>query len=156
MAGAWLLTAGAALGVTVRVEPAWGRLLCLIIAATALRIALRTIWRSARSTRRVGPSAGTGQGRRAVVHLRGEITAGTAHRAGRRLSAALATGPPVLEIDLARVTLLTRDGTQIFFDAVRTAHAAGIPVVISNARPQARATLHTLGLDRVLHYTNDT
>ncbi|KOV50863.1 hypothetical protein ADL00_42700 [Streptomyces sp. AS58] len=115
-----------------------------------------TIWHRARSARPGGRSAGPGRERWAVVRLRGEIAAVTADRAGRRLSAALAACPPVLEIDLARVTLLTRDGTQVFFDAVRTAHTGGIPIVISNARPQARATLHTLGLDLVLHYSHDT
>ncbi|MFB8353025.1 STAS domain-containing protein [Streptomyces niveus] len=110
--------------------------------------------RSAVSRRRPGRRAG--QRRQAVVRLRGEITAVTVGRTGRQLSAALAVGPPVLEIDLARVTLLTRDGTEVFFGAVRTAQAAGIPVVISNARPRARATMHTIGLDRVLHYSHDT
>ncbi|GGO59297.1 hypothetical protein GCM10012286_80580 [Streptomyces lasiicapitis] len=152
----WLLAAGAALGAGAYVEPSWGRLLCLIAAATALRIALRTVWHSARSARLEGRPAEHSQGRQAVVRLRGEITAVTVDRTGRRLSAVLAAHPPVLEIDLARVTLLTRDGTQVFFDAVRTAHATGIPIVISNARPQPRATLHTLGLDRVLHYSHDT
>ncbi|MFC9819741.1 STAS domain-containing protein [Streptomyces erythrochromogenes] len=87
-----------------------------------------------------------------MVRLRGEITARTGKQAGRRLTAALATGPPALEIDLARVTLLTRDGTQVLFDALRTAHSHGIPVIVSHARPQARATLRTLGLDGVLRY----
>jgi hypothetical protein len=108
VAGGWFLAAGAALGAGARVEPSWGKLLCVIAAATALRIALRTVWHAARFARPGDQSAGTGQGRWAVVHLRGEITAVTAGRAGRRLSAALAAGPPVLEIDLARVTLLTR------------------------------------------------
>ncbi|GHC89804.1 STAS domain-containing protein [Streptomyces flavofungini] len=156
VAAAWLLAAAAALGAGARVEPSWGRLLFLIAAATALRIALRTIWHSARSARPGSRSAGPGQGQQAVVRLRGEITAVTVGRTGRRLSAVLAAGPPVLEIGLGRVTLLTRDGARVFFDAVRTAHATGIPVVISNAPTQPRATLHTLGLDRVVHYSNET
>ncbi|MFD9865102.1 STAS domain-containing protein [Streptomyces alboflavus] len=147
LVAAWLLTAAAAHGARARVELSWGRLLFLI--ATALRIALRTIWHSVRSAR-------PGQGRQVVVRLRGEITASTAGGARRRLSAALAARPPLLEIDLARVTVLTRDGAQVFFDAVRTAHATGIPVVISNAHPQPRATLHALGLDWVVHYSNST
>ncbi|WP_405722017.1 STAS domain-containing protein [Streptomyces sp. NBC_01537] len=145
---AWLLLAGAAALAGVRISPAWGKLLSLIVCAGALRIAFRAAWLMAR------PVHAARDPQRAVVRLRGEINTENAERITQRLLAALSDSPTVLEIDLAAVSRITHRGTQAFFDVVRAAKPIGVPVVISNANPQVRAALHGIGLDHVLRYTN--
>ncbi|MGA5454081.1 hypothetical protein ACPCVO_46550 [Streptomyces umbrinus] len=119
-AGVWLLTTAVMIWAGTRVEPSWVELLCLIAAAAALRTALRT----ARPLLRTAPSSEAQEWRRAVVQLHGEINTATAERAGRQLTDALAEGPVALEVDLTKVSILTRDSTRVFFDAV---FAAGRP-----------------------------
>ncbi|MEU9290677.1 STAS domain-containing protein [Streptomyces sp. NPDC048275] len=150
-AGAWLLTTAVLVWTGTRVEPSWAQLLCLIAAAAALRTALHT----ARPLARTAVSSKAQERRRAVVHLHGEINATTAGRARRQVADALAGGPAALEVDLTKVSVLTRDGTRVFFDAVSAARSADVPVVITGANTQVRSTLHTIGLDRLLHYTNE-
>jgi len=53
---------------------------------------------------------------------------------------------------MSKVELLTSDGAMAFLAASRIAHQRGTEVTVCNASPQARATLHTLGLDRLQHY----
>ncbi|MGX1910089.1 STAS domain-containing protein [Streptomyces phaeochromogenes] len=57
-----------------------------------------------------------------------------------------------LEIDMSKVKLLTSDGAMTFLAAARIAHAQGTDVTVRDASPQARATLHALGLDRLQQY----
>jgi len=53
---------------------------------------------------------------------------------------------------MSQVQLLTSDGPMAFLAAARVAHEQGTDVTVRNASAQARATLHTLGLDRLQHY----
>ncbi|MGA5451989.1 STAS domain-containing protein [Streptomyces umbrinus] len=87
-----------------------------------------------------------------IVHLRGEISAATAGQTTRHLTDALSTRPTALDIDMSQVELLTSDGAMAFLAAARIAHEQGTKVTVRHASPQARATLHTLGLDRLQHY----
>ncbi|MFF4500408.1 STAS domain-containing protein [Streptomyces sp. NPDC001401] len=87
---------------------------------------------------------------RVVVRLTGEITSKNAGRIGRRLQDVLGTRPTVLEIDLGRVTYLSRDGGAAFFMALRAAREHSTRVIITHVRSQARRTLHELGLERVV------
>ncbi|MGI3222703.1 STAS domain-containing protein [Streptomyces sp. GTA36] len=110
---------------------------------------MKYAWSAAHSaSRRAGPQEA------AVVHLRGEISASTADRTKRRLTDVLATRPTALDIDMAKVELLTSDGATAFLVAARLAHEQDIKVTVRNAHPQARTTLHTLGLDQLLHYSD--
>ena len=72
-----------------------------------------------------------------------------------RLTDALANRPKALDIDMSRAELLTSDGAMAFLAAARVAHEQGIDVTVRNASPQARATLHTLGLERIQHYHDE-
>ena len=56
---------------------------------------------------------------------------------------------------MSRAELLTSDGAMAFLAAARVAHEQGIDVTVRNASPQARATLHTLGLERIQHYHDE-
>jgi anti-anti-sigma factor len=151
--GAWLLLAAAAALAGIRITPAWGKLLCLILCAGALRIAIHTAWLMVRPGHRpVGDAQG---GQRAVVRLRGEIDAANAERVTQQLLAALSKSPTILEIDLAGVISITHRGTQVFFDVTRAAKPTGVRVLISNANTQIRAALHGTGLDNVLRYSDD-
>ena len=136
--------------VALHITPAWAKVLCLIAAAAALRTAAKTLWTAARpASRRVKPQGP------AAVHLRGEISAATAGRTTRRLTDSLATRPTALDIDMSRVELLTSDGAMALLTAARIAHQQGTDITVRNASPQARATLHTLGLDRIQHYHDE-
>jgi len=145
-AGAWLtVTAAAGWGVR-EVEPSWIRLLCLIVCAGALRIALtsvRTAWRS---------GVTVDARNRAVIHLRGEINALNADDVTQRLMTALQGFPVALEIGLTRVSHITSDGTDVLFRAARAARSAGVTLVVSGANAEVRTTLRTVGLDRLLYY----
>ncbi|HET6358138.1 STAS domain-containing protein [Streptomyces sp.] len=89
-------------------------------------------------------------GRRAVVHLRGEINVRTAERTAWLLVEALRTEPAVLEVDMAQVTHLSAAGTMAFFAAVKNARASGARLIVTHARPHVRRVLYRLGLVRVL------
>ncbi|MEV6318972.1 STAS domain-containing protein [Streptomyces sp. NPDC051776] len=124
-----------------------GRDPCGIGASVALGTTLTLVWTTAHPARwRTGPQGA------AVVYLRGEISASNADQARRQITAALATPPASLELHLAKVTLLTRDGAQGFLTAARIAHEQGIDVTIHNPSPQARTTLRDLDLERFLTY----
>lgn len=146
-AAAWLLVCALATAATIHITPAWAKILCLIAAATALRTAAKAVWATDRPAFHRVTSKGAG-----VVYLHGEISAVTTGRTRCRLTDALATRPNALEIDMSKVKLLTSDGAMAFLAAARIAHEQGTKVTIRNASPQARATLHTLGLDRHLHH----
>ena len=53
---------------------------------------------------------------------------------------------------MSKVELLTSDGAMAFLAAARIAHEQGTKVTVRHASLQARATLHTLGLDQLQHY----
>lgn len=53
---------------------------------------------------------------------------------------------------MSKVELLTSDGAMAFLTAALLAREQGIAVTVRNASPQARAIMHTLGLDRLQHY----
>ncbi|MFD9445614.1 STAS domain-containing protein [Streptomyces sp. NPDC060006] len=82
-------------------------------------------------------------------------SAATADKTTRQLTDALATRPGALEIDMSRIDVLTSCGAMAFLTAARIAHQQGTRVTIRNASPQARATLHTLGLDRLQQYHDE-
>jgi anti-anti-sigma factor len=146
-AAAWLLVCALATAAAILTTPAWGKILWLITAAAALRATVKYVRSAARDdSRRTGPQGV------AAVRLRGEISAATAGKTTRRLTDALASRPTALDIDMSKVELLTSDGAMAFLAAARVAHAQGTHVAVRNASPQARATLHTLGLDRLQHY----
>ncbi|MFF0041599.1 STAS domain-containing protein [Streptomyces mirabilis] len=146
-AAAGLLVCALATTAVVHTTPPWAKVLCLIAAAAALRTAAKALW----ATGRPALHRGTPHGRR-VVRLRGEISAATAGKTTRRLTDVLATRPTALDIDMSKVELLTSDGAMAFLAAARVAHKQGTDVTVRNASPQARATLRTLGLDRLQHY----
>ncbi|MEU9047749.1 MULTISPECIES: STAS domain-containing protein [unclassified Kitasatospora] len=87
-----------------------------------------------------------------TVKLHGEVGSRSAERAARRMAAALERGPSAVDIDMTRVTRLSRDGATALLAVVRAAHTAGVPVVVRGANAQARDTLHQLGLDRLVAY----
>ncbi|WP_405956560.1 STAS domain-containing protein [Streptomyces phaeochromogenes] len=147
-AAAWLLACALATAAAIHITPAWAKVLCLIAAATALHTAAKTLWTAHSASRQVKPQGP------AAVYLGGEISAATAGRTTRRLTDALATRPTALDIDMSRVELLTSDGAMAFLAAARIAYQQGTDITVRNASPQARATLHTLGLDRLQHYHN--
>ncbi|SDP81539.1 anti-anti-sigma factor [Streptomyces sp. cf386] len=149
IAAAWLLACALATAAAIHFMPVWAKILCLIAAATALRVAAKAVWSVAR------PASQRASQRPLVVHLRGEITATTAGKTTQRLTDALATRPRVLDIDMSRVELLTNDGATVFFAAARIAHKQGTEITVRNANPQARATLHVLGLDRLQQYHDE-
>jgi anti-anti-sigma factor len=146
-AAAGLLVCTLATVAAIHITPVWAKTLCLIAAATALRTAAKALWPAARPTFRRHTSQGPG-----VVHLQGEISAATAGKTTCRLTDTLSTRPTALDIDMSQVNLLTSDGAMAFLAAARIAHEQGTAVTVRNASPQARATLHTLGLDRLQHY----
>ncbi|WP_328687657.1 STAS domain-containing protein [Streptomyces phaeochromogenes] len=146
-AAAGLLGCALATVAAIHITPVWAKVLCLIAAATALCTAAKALWAAARPAFHRGKSHGPG-----VVYLHGEISAATASRTTRRLTDALATRPTALDIDMSKVQLLTSDGAMAFLAAARVAHKQGIDLTVRNASPQARATLHTLGLDQLQHY----
>ncbi|MCL8011379.1 STAS domain-containing protein [Streptomyces sp. AS02] len=146
-AAAWLLACALATAAAIHFTAVWTKMLCLIAAATALRIAAKAVWSAARPARASQEPL--------VVHLRGEITAATADNATQRLADALAARPRALEIDMSRVELLTNDGATAFFAAARIAHKQGTEIIVRNANTQGRATLHVLGLDRLQQYRDE-
>ncbi|WP_327368004.1 STAS domain-containing protein [Streptomyces sp. NBC_01217] len=146
----WLAWTGAAVWTGVVADPYWLQITCLIAAATALRLALRGV---RPATGHVRPGLRFGGGR-AVVRLKGDLTATSAENATRRLTEALDPPPSVLEIDLANVSSLGKDSIQALFTALRTAGEQGIPVLVSGANRQTRTTLHGKGLDRFFRYAD--
>ncbi|MEU9284823.1 STAS domain-containing protein [Streptomyces sp. NPDC048275] len=145
IAAAWLLACALATAAAINFMPVWAKILCLIAAVTALRVAAKAVWSVAR------PASQQASQGPLVVHLRGEITAATAGKTTQRLTDVLATRP----IDMFRVELLTNDGATAFLTAARIAHKQGTEIAVRNANPQARATLHVLGLDRVQQYHDE-
>ncbi|WP_431682786.1 STAS domain-containing protein [Kitasatospora sp. KL5] len=88
------------------------------------------------------------------VTLRGEIDTRNADRNARLLTAAVRHTKGTLDIDMAKVTHLSHSGTTALVDALRGAHAVGIPVTVHGANSQVREALHGVGLDRLLTYRN--
>ncbi|SDL02582.1 STAS domain-containing protein [Streptomyces indicus] len=146
-AAVWLALCVLATTGFIELAPAWARVVCLIAAATALRIAIKTLRLPGTPTMR-GSTHATPD----VVRLRGEISAETADATTRWLTVALSTRPATLEIDMSKVELLTRDGAMAFLTAARIAHKQRTEIIVRNASPQARTVLHTLGLDPHHHY----
>ncbi|MFE1776673.1 STAS domain-containing protein [Streptomyces sp. NPDC059008] len=85
-----------------------------------------------------------------IVRLPRKVTSENAEYIGAALQKALSSGPPVLEIDLARVKHLSRDGSTAFFMALRAARRHGTRLIATHAGPQVRGTLKELGLRRVI------
>ncbi|MCX4758624.1 STAS domain-containing protein [Kitasatospora purpeofusca] len=90
------------------------------------------------------------------VRIHGEIDADNADRVAHLLTASLKHTKGPLDIDLAAVPRLSHSGAGAFVDTLRAAHTAGIPVTVRNANPQVREALHSLGLERMLTFTDDT
>lgn len=87
---------------------------------------------------------------REVVRLRGALDARTAAATGRSLVKLIDSGPEVLEVDLAEVKYLNRDGCGALFMALRTARRNGTRLVVTHTDDRARSVLQQIGLTRVL------
>ncbi|MET7355663.1 STAS domain-containing protein [Streptomyces mirabilis] len=85
-----------------------------------------------------------------VVRLSGEITSENADQIGQHLREVLLTRPPILDIDLTRVTYLSSDGCRAVFIALLAARPHGTRVIVTHADSRTRPTLTQLGLTRVL------
>lgn len=147
--GAWLLVAAVATGVGAWPEPVWLKIVLLIAAAAALRLALTGIWPKMRTTQSSAPVPG---GRRVRVRLYGEVDAVNAERYARDMKEALGSDTAVLEIDMSRVDHISRTGTPALFDTVSAARRADVRVVVSHASQPVRTMLHSVGLDRFVEY----
>ncbi|MEU6304470.1 hypothetical protein [Streptomyces chartreusis] len=73
----------------------------------------------------------------------------------QRLTDALAGRPTALDIGMSKVGILTDDGAMTFLAAARIARTQGTQITVRNAGPQARATLHTLGRNRLQGHHDD-
>ncbi|MEV8287842.1 STAS domain-containing protein [Streptomyces niveus] len=148
-AGAWLLVAAVAVGAGAWPEPVYLKIVLLIAAATALRLALTGIWPQMRSTQSSAPVPG---GKLVRVRLYGEIDADNAERYARDMKEALGPDTAILEIDMSRVDHVSRTGTPALFDTVSAARRADVRVVVSHASQPVRTMLHSVGLDRFVEY----
>ncbi|MFI6898112.1 STAS domain-containing protein [Streptomyces sp. NPDC050256] len=149
-AAAWLALTAVSVWAGAALHSDAAQLLCLLSAATGLRMMLVTARSLLYLHRGIDVSAP------AVVRLRGEITARNGQRFGRRITSALTSTPSQLQVDMRQVSLLTTEGTQALFTAVRNARHRETSVVVIGANAQVRSTLHRVGLDHFLTYTDKT
>lgn len=147
----WLALTAALVWAGTRLHSDAVQFLCLLAAAACLRMALLVAWPG----KHAGPGTRIGEDSRpVVVKLRGEVTRRNADRVAHRITTALSPAPAQLQVDMRKVTLISSDGPQALFTAVRTARHRGVPVVIVGANAQVRSTLHHIGLDPLLTYSD--
>ncbi|MGG7569282.1 STAS domain-containing protein [Streptomyces sirii] len=85
-----------------------------------------------------------------TVRLPSEVTIDNVDRIKEELREALSSGPPVLEVDLARVTRLGRDGGAVFLTALQAAKPHGTRLIATHVGPQPLRALKQLGLRRLV------
>lgn len=92
---------------------------------------------------------------RLVVSLHGQIELSEAEQIGQQLAQLTAIGSPVnVHIDLSDATFLVDPGP-VFLPVAIAARARGIHLTAHRADATQRAALHGLGLEHLLHYTED-
>ncbi|MFJ4794858.1 hypothetical protein [Kitasatospora purpeofusca] len=91
-----------------------------------------------------------------VVGLRGPVGEQDAQRAGRALAHVLASGLREAHIDLDRAGTMPKSSVAaVFLPLVVAAGEHGVALTVHRAGPGTRAALRTLGLDRVLDYSDE-
>ncbi|MFE0192035.1 STAS domain-containing protein [Streptomyces sp. NPDC058989] len=85
-----------------------------------------------------------------TVRLPRKVTIDNVDRIKEELRQALSSGPLVLEVDLARVTRLGRDGGAVFLTALQAAKPHGTRLIATHVGPQPLSALKQLGLRRLV------
>jgi anti-anti-sigma factor len=89
-------------------------------------------------------------GPEALVHVDGEIDAGTAPALGQALDAAVDRGMRTVVVDAAEVTFIDSSGLSVLVAAHKRLQVDGGELVVAHASAPVRRLLGIAGLDRVL------
>ncbi|ATL25231.1 STAS domain-containing protein [Streptomyces formicae] len=105
---------------------------------------------AARHLRRAGIARVLVAGCLVRVTLRGEITARQADSLAAHLHRLVRGGCRHLIVDLSEVTYLARDGAGVFFGTLRALKDVEGSLVMRGVCPKSAATLHCLGMGRLI------